>query len=159
MFGTHVDEPVEEKKEGIPSSNANGASPSSPAAVSSSSSGSRDPPEMAMGNFLSFAQDLSNYITRCYNVVKNTIHQLACLYHERYSLPHTHHTFAIKFMLGGCSVIMIWMHLCISQKLYISTFKDVDLVFVFEAIGELSRALITIDAIIEDNKEIAAGWR
>lgn len=86
MFG-HVDEPSsgDEKKEskgekeGVP--NGNGINGDASAA---SASGARDPPEMAMGNFLSFAQDLSNYITRCYNVVKNTIHQLACLYHERY---------------------------------------------------------------------------
>ncbi len=44
------------------------------------------------------------------------------------------------------------------QKLYISTFNSVHLEYVFECLGEISRVLITIDAIIADNQSIAAGW-
>eukprot|EP00808_Paulinella_micropora_P011932 g79350.t1 len=44
------------------------------------------------------------------------------------------------------------------QKLYVSTFKHVDLTCVFEALGQLLRVLITLDAIILDNPAIADGW-
>lgn len=42
--------------------------------------------EKSMGAFLPFLQDLSNFINRCYAVARNTVNQIACLYHERQKL-------------------------------------------------------------------------
>jgi len=39
-----------------------------------------------MGNFLPFLQELANFIQRCYSVVRNTVNQFACLYHEKQKL-------------------------------------------------------------------------
>jgi WASH complex subunit 7 len=44
------------------------------------------------------------------------------------------------------------------QKLYITTFKMVQLDSVFEALGELSRVLLTLDSIIQNNEEISNSW-
>jgi WASH complex subunit 7 len=44
------------------------------------------------------------------------------------------------------------------QRLYITTFKQVHLESVFQALGELCRILITLDAIITDNAAIDFGW-
>jgi hypothetical protein len=43
------------------------------------------------------------------------------------------------------------------QKLYLSTFKHVSLDFVFEALGELGRVLLTLDGIIASNAAITDG--
>lgn len=86
-----------------------------------------DSPEVQMGRFLPFLQDMSNFVQRCHNLIKNCVHQLACLYHER-------------------------------QKLYLSTFKHVHLETVFEAMGQVCRVLITLDAIVADNKDLQHAW-
>ncbi len=44
------------------------------------------------------------------------------------------------------------------QKLYLSTFKEVKLESVFEHLGALLRILITLDAIVTDNVNIALFW-
>jgi len=44
------------------------------------------------------------------------------------------------------------------QKLYITTFKHVRLLPLFERLGALCRALVTLDAIIADNPAISEGW-
>lgn len=63
--------------------------------TSSDSSSSSSPPlpklpkvsmERQMGDYLPFLQDLCNFLTRANTVVRNTVAQLACLYHERMKL-------------------------------------------------------------------------
>ncbi|GAB5370806.1 hypothetical protein AAMO2058_001524900 [Amorphochlora amoebiformis] len=43
-------------------------------------------PEMEMGQFIPFFQDLVNYINRAQAVIKNVVCQFACLYHARQKL-------------------------------------------------------------------------
>jgi hypothetical protein len=44
------------------------------------------------------------------------------------------------------------------EPLYKATFKQVQLEVVYQALGELCRVLLTLDAIIEDNQSIAFSW-
>ncbi len=44
------------------------------------------------------------------------------------------------------------------SKLYSSTFQHVEIDFVFESIGELSTALLTVDHIIADNSVLISDW-
>ncbi len=80
-----------------------------------------------MGRLMPLLQDLCNWVTRVYAVVRNTVNQLAVLYHDR-------------------------------QKLFLSTFKEVCLDVVFEALGVVLRTLVTLDAIIADNANLALAW-
>eukprot|EP01006_Ploeotia_vitrea_P049070 TRINITY_DN67306_c3_g4_i3.p1 TRINITY_DN67306_c3_g4~~TRINITY_DN67306_c3_g4_i3.p1 ORF type:complete len:1284 (+),score=789.38 TRINITY_DN67306_c3_g4_i3:263-4114(+) len=46
----------------------------------------KDSPEVQMGKFLPFLQDLCNLVNRAYDVTRNLINQIACLYHQLQNL-------------------------------------------------------------------------
>lgn len=88
MFGHQLDEPAKDGKDSkdaaVPGGNASAeGQPESKRSGEQKGDPAQEGPEVEMGRFLPFLQDLVNFVQRCYSLTKNCIHQLACLYHER----------------------------------------------------------------------------
>ncbi|KYO36435.1 WASH complex subunit 4 [Alligator mississippiensis] len=84
--------------------------------------------QIQMGRFVSFLQELSCFVTRCYEVVMNVVHQLAVLYTSNKNAPKIIETSGVHF-----------------QTLY-------------EHLGELLTVLITLDEIIDNHATLKDHW-
>jgi WASH complex subunit 7 len=65
------------------------ATPSADSAAIEAASRAYAAPEVAIGQFLPFLQDLANFVRRVGRLCVNMVHQIACLYHERQKLYQT----------------------------------------------------------------------
>ncbi|XP_078530725.1 WASH complex subunit 4 isoform X1 [Lissotriton helveticus] len=84
--------------------------------------------QIQMGRFVSFLQELSCFVTRCYEVVMSVVHQLAALYTSDRNAPKIIETSGVHF-----------------QTLY-------------EHLGELLTVLLTLDEIIETHATVKDHW-
>ncbi|KAL1765525.1 WASH complex subunit 7 isoform X1 [Sigmodon hispidus] len=84
--------------------------------------------QIQMGRFISFLQELSCFVTRCYEVVMNVIHQLAALYISNKIGPKIIETTGVHF-----------------QTMY-------------EHLGELLTVLLTLDEIIDNHVTLKDHW-
>ncbi|MEE6480161.1 hypothetical protein FKM82_012478, partial [Ascaphus truei] len=84
--------------------------------------------QIQMGRFVSFLQELSCFVTRCYEVVMNVVHQLAALYTSNRNEPKIIETTGVHF-----------------QTMY-------------EHLGELLTVLLTLDEIIENHATLKDHW-
>ncbi|XP_064632766.1 WASH complex subunit 4-like isoform X2 [Lineus longissimus] len=84
--------------------------------------------QIQMGRLLPLLQELSCFVTRCYDLVKNVMHQLASLYINPKS----------------------------SERIIDVT--DVHFQIIFEHLGELLTVLITLDEIIENHATLKEHW-
>ncbi|XP_076775882.1 WASH complex subunit 4 isoform X1 [Arvicanthis niloticus] len=84
--------------------------------------------QIQMGRFVSFLQELSCFVTRCYEVVMNVIHQLAVLYISNKIGPKIIETTGVHF-----------------QTMY-------------EHLGELLTVLLTLDEIIDNHVTLKDHW-
>lgn len=83
--------------------------------------------EIQMGRFLPFLQELCNFINRINAVVKNTVEQLAYLYHPK-------------------------------QRLYIATYRHVQMDYVLDRLSQTLSILVTFDQIVRENEEMRRAW-
>ncbi|XP_021113967.1 WASH complex subunit 4 [Heterocephalus glaber] len=84
--------------------------------------------QIQMGRFISFLQELSCFVTRCYEVVMNVVHQLAALYISNKVAPKIIETTGVHF-----------------QTMY-------------EHLGELLTVLLTLDEIINNHITLKDHW-
>ncbi|XP_062989484.1 WASH complex subunit 4 isoform X2 [Elgaria multicarinata webbii] len=84
--------------------------------------------QIQMGRFISFLQELSCFVTRCYEVVMNVVHQLAVLYTSNKNAPKVIETSGVHF-----------------QAMY-------------EHLGELLTVLLTLDEIIDNHVTLKGHW-
>ncbi|KAJ8791596.1 hypothetical protein J1605_020318 [Eschrichtius robustus] len=84
--------------------------------------------QIQMGRFISFLQELSCFVTRCYEVVMNVVHQLAALYISNKIAPKIIETTGVHF-----------------QTMY-------------EHLGELLAVLLTLDEIIDNHITLKDHW-
>ncbi|XP_016078665.1 PREDICTED: WASH complex subunit 7 isoform X3 [Miniopterus natalensis] len=84
--------------------------------------------QIQMGRFISFLQELSCFVTRCYEVVMNVVHQLAALYISNKGAPKIIETTGVHF-----------------QTMY-------------EHLGELLTVLLTLDEIIDNHITLKDHW-
>ncbi|XP_029457390.1 WASH complex subunit 4 isoform X2 [Rhinatrema bivittatum] len=84
--------------------------------------------QVQMGRFVSFLQELSCFVTRCYEVVMNVVHQLASLYTSNRNASKIMETSGVHF-----------------QTLY-------------EHLGELLTVLLTLDEIIDNHATMKDHW-
>uniref|UniRef100_A0A8D1B7F1 WASH complex subunit 4 n=1 Tax=Sus scrofa TaxID=9823 RepID=A0A8D1B7F1_PIG len=84
--------------------------------------------QIQMGRFISFLQELSCFVTRCYEVVMNVVHQLAALYISNKIAPKIIETTGVHF-----------------QTMY-------------EHLGELLTILLTLDEIIDNHITLKDHW-
>ncbi|XP_048356544.1 LOW QUALITY PROTEIN: WASH complex subunit 4 [Sphaerodactylus townsendi] len=84
--------------------------------------------QIQMGRFISFLQELSCFVTRCYEVVMNVVHQLAVLYTSNKNSPKVIETSGVHF-----------------QAMY-------------EHLGELLTVLLTLDEIIDNHTMLKDHW-
>ncbi|XP_074863991.1 WASH complex subunit 4 isoform X4 [Carettochelys insculpta] len=84
--------------------------------------------QIQMGRFISFLQELSCFVTRCYEVVMNVIHQLAVLYTSNKNAPKIIETSGVHF-----------------QTMY-------------EHLGELLTVLLTLDEIVDNHATLKDHW-
>ncbi|XP_069766077.1 WASH complex subunit 4 isoform X3 [Narcine bancroftii] len=84
--------------------------------------------QIQMGRFISFLQELSCFITRCYEVVMNIVQQLASLYTSSKTAPKVIETTGVHFQT------------------------------VYEHLGELLTVLLTLDEIIENHVTLKDHW-
>ncbi|XP_043822433.1 WASH complex subunit 4 isoform X2 [Dromiciops gliroides] len=84
--------------------------------------------QIQMGRFISFLQELSCFVTRCYEVVMNVVHQLAALYINNKIAPKIIETTGVHF-----------------QTMY-------------EHLGELLTVLLTLDEIVENHATLKDHW-
>ncbi|XP_012874568.1 PREDICTED: WASH complex subunit 7 [Dipodomys ordii] len=84
--------------------------------------------QIQMGRFISFLQELSCFVTRCYEVVMNVVHQLAALYISNKIAPKIIETTGVHF-----------------QTMY-------------EHLGELLTVLLTLDEIIDNHVTLKDHW-
>ncbi|XP_036153709.1 WASH complex subunit 4 isoform X6 [Myotis myotis] len=84
--------------------------------------------QIQMGRFISFLQELSCFVTRCYEVVMNVVHQLAVLYINNKVAPKIIETTGVHF-----------------QTMY-------------EHLGELLTVLLTLDEIIDNHITLKDHW-
>nr|XP_034984556.1 WASH complex subunit 4 isoform X2 [Zootoca vivipara] len=84
--------------------------------------------QIQMGRFISFLQELSCFVTRCYEVVMNVVHQLAALYTSNKNAPKVIETSGVHF-----------------QAMY-------------EHLGELLAVLLTLDEIIDNHATLKEHW-
>nr|XP_021496600.1 WASH complex subunit 4 isoform X2 [Meriones unguiculatus] len=84
--------------------------------------------QIQMGRFVSFLQELSCFVTRCYEVVMNVVHQLAALYISNKIGPKIIETTGVHF-----------------QTMY-------------EHLGELLTVLLTLDEIIDNHITLKDHW-
>ncbi|KAL6107078.1 washc4 [Pungitius sinensis] len=85
--------------------------------------------QIQMGRFISFLQELSCFVSRCYEVVVNIVHQLAALYNSNKG----------------------------STKIIEST--GVHFQIVYEHLGELLVVLLTLDEIMENHGTLKDHWK
>ncbi|XP_076863449.1 WASH complex subunit 4 isoform X1 [Brachyhypopomus gauderio] len=85
--------------------------------------------QVQMGRFVSFLQELSCFVTRCFEVVVNVVHQLAALYNSN---------------KGATRIIE-------STGVHFQT--------VYEHLGELLVVLITLDEIMENHATLRDHWK
>ncbi|GCB75955.1 hypothetical protein scyTo_0019825, partial [Scyliorhinus torazame] len=81
-----------------------------------------------MGRFISFLQELSCFITRCYEVVMNIVQQLASLYTSNKTAPKVIETTGVHFQI------------------------------VYEHLGELLAVLLVLDEIIANHVTLKDHW-
>nr|XP_033806701.1 LOW QUALITY PROTEIN: WASH complex subunit 4 [Geotrypetes seraphini] len=84
--------------------------------------------QIQMGRFVSFLQELSCFVTRCYEVVMNAVHQLASLYNSSRNASKIIETSGVHF-----------------QTMY-------------EHLGELLTVLLTLDEIINNHATMKDHW-
>ncbi|XP_054974336.1 WASH complex subunit 4 isoform X2 [Sorex araneus] len=84
--------------------------------------------QIQMGRFISFLQELSCFVSRCYEVVMNVVHQLAALYISNKIAPKIIETTGVHF-----------------QTMY-------------EHLGELLTVLLTLDEIIDNHVTLKDHW-
>ncbi|KAL6474366.1 hypothetical protein MHYP_G00179270 [Metynnis hypsauchen] len=85
--------------------------------------------QVQMGRFISFLQELSCFVSRCFEVVVNVVHQLAALYNNN---------------KGATKIIE-------SSGVHFQT--------VYEHLGELLVVLITLDEIMENHATLRDHWK
>uniref|UniRef100_A0A3B4E036 WASH complex subunit 4 n=1 Tax=Pygocentrus nattereri TaxID=42514 RepID=A0A3B4E036_PYGNA len=85
--------------------------------------------QVQMGRFISFLQELSCFVSRCFEVVVNVVHQLAALYNSN---------------KGATKIIE-------SSGVHFQT--------VYEHLGELLVVLITLDEIMENHATLRDHWK
>ncbi|KAJ3596591.1 hypothetical protein NHX12_002996 [Muraenolepis orangiensis] len=85
--------------------------------------------QIQMGRFISFLQELSCFVSRCFEVVMNIVHQLAALYNNN---------------KGAAKIIE-------SSGVHFQT--------VYEHLGELLVVLLTLDEIMENHGTLKEHWK
>ncbi|KTF76376.1 hypothetical protein cypCar_00045650, partial [Cyprinus carpio] len=85
--------------------------------------------QIQMGRFISFLQELSCFVSRCFEVVVNMVHQLAALYISNKSATKIIESTGVHFQT------------------------------VYEHLGELLVVLITLDEIMENHATLKDHWR
>ncbi|XP_077568439.1 WASH complex subunit 4 [Stigmatopora nigra] len=85
--------------------------------------------QIQMGRFISFLQELSCFVSRCYEVVVNIVHQLAALYTSNKSATKIIDSSGVHFQI------------------------------VFEQLGELLVVLLTLDEIMENHSTLKDHWQ
>ncbi|XP_043569200.1 WASH complex subunit 4 isoform X3 [Chiloscyllium plagiosum] len=84
--------------------------------------------QIQMGRFISFLQELSCFVTRCYEVVMNIVQQLASLYASNKTAPKVIETTGVHFQI------------------------------VYEHLGELLAVLLILDEIIGNHVTLKDHW-
>ncbi|RXN19076.1 WASH complex subunit 7 [Labeo rohita] len=85
--------------------------------------------QIQMGRFISFLQELSCFVSRCFEVVVNMVHQLAALYNSNKSATKIIESTGVHFQT------------------------------VYEHLGELLVVLITLDEIMENHTTLKDHWK
>lgn len=85
--------------------------------------------QIQMGRFISFLQELSCFVTRCYEVVVNIVHQLAALYNSSKVATKVIESSGVHFQI------------------------------VYEHLGELLVVLLTLDEIMENHGTLKDHWK
>uniref|UniRef100_H3CSF2 WASH complex subunit 4 n=1 Tax=Tetraodon nigroviridis TaxID=99883 RepID=H3CSF2_TETNG len=85
--------------------------------------------QIQMGRFISFLQELSCFVSRCYEVVVNIVHQLAALYNNNKAAPKVIESSGVHFQV------------------------------VYEHLGELLVVLLTLDEIMENHATLKDHWK
>ncbi|XP_063053067.1 WASH complex subunit 4 [Engraulis encrasicolus] len=85
--------------------------------------------QIQMGRFISFLQELSCFVSRCFEVVVNIVHQLAALYTSTKGAPKIIESAGVHFQT------------------------------VYEHLGELLVVLITLDEIMENHMTLKDHWK
>ncbi|KAJ8262124.1 hypothetical protein GJAV_G00162500 [Gymnothorax javanicus] len=85
--------------------------------------------QVQMGRFVSFLQELSCLVSRCFEVVVNVIHQLASLYNSSKGSTKIIESSGVHFQI------------------------------VYEQLGELLLVLITLDEIIDNHSTLKEHWK
>uniref|UniRef100_A0A3P8WCL7 WASH complex subunit 4 n=1 Tax=Cynoglossus semilaevis TaxID=244447 RepID=A0A3P8WCL7_CYNSE len=85
--------------------------------------------QIQMGRFISFLQELSCFVSRCYEVVVNIVHQLAALYNSNKTATKIIESSGVHFQT------------------------------VYEHLGELLVVLLTLDQILENHGILKDHWK
>ncbi|KAM8892117.1 WASH complex subunit 4 isoform 1-T2 [Spinachia spinachia] len=85
--------------------------------------------QIQMGRFISFLQELSCFVSRCYEVVVNIVHQLAALYNSNKATTKIIESSGVHFQT------------------------------VYEHLGELLVVLLTLDEIMENHGTLKDHWQ
>ncbi|TKS73206.1 WASH complex subunit 4 [Collichthys lucidus] len=85
--------------------------------------------QIQMGRFISFFQELSCFVSRCYEVVVNIVHQLAALYNSNKGATKIIESSGVHFQI------------------------------VYEHLGELLVVLLTLDEIMENHGTLKDHWK
>ncbi|XP_037306839.2 WASH complex subunit 4 isoform X2 [Pungitius pungitius] len=85
--------------------------------------------QIQMGRFISFLQELSCFVSRCYEVVVNIVHQLAALYNSNKGSTKIIESSGVHFQI------------------------------VYEHLGELLVVLLTLDEIMENHGTLKDHWK
>uniref|UniRef100_A0A8B9HR92 WASH complex subunit 4 n=1 Tax=Astyanax mexicanus TaxID=7994 RepID=A0A8B9HR92_ASTMX len=85
--------------------------------------------QVQMGRFISFLQELSCFVSRCFEVVVNIVHQLAALYNSNKAATKIIESSGVHFQT------------------------------VYEHLGELLVVLITLDEIMENHATLRDHWK
>uniref|UniRef100_A0A4W6ESX5 WASH complex subunit 4 n=1 Tax=Lates calcarifer TaxID=8187 RepID=A0A4W6ESX5_LATCA len=85
--------------------------------------------QIQMGRFISFLQELSCFVSRCYEVVVNIVHQLAALYSSSKGATKIIESSGVHFQI------------------------------VYEHLGELLVVLLTLDEIMENHGTLKDHWK
>ncbi|KAJ0069384.1 hypothetical protein NL108_004201, partial [Boleophthalmus pectinirostris] len=85
--------------------------------------------QIQMGRFISFLQELSCFVSRCYEVVVNVVHQLAALYNSNKGATKIIESSGVHFQI------------------------------LYEHLGELLVVLLTLDEIMENHGTLKEHWK
>ncbi|XP_051918259.1 WASH complex subunit 4 [Hippocampus zosterae] len=85
--------------------------------------------QIQMGRFISFLQELSCFVSRCYEVVVNIVHQLGALYNSNKAATRIIDSSSVHFQI------------------------------VYEHLGDLLVVLLTLDEIIENHGTLKDHWK